>query len=152
MSRLARLIERIVRPLATIGLGADDRPDGNALLEDFLARCRTLKSPRVLELGTRRSVASRSTRHDDWVPHAREYLGTDRAAGADVDLVADVHGLSAVTGVEQFDVVISCSTFEHFKYPHRAAHEVMKVLRLGGVLFIQTHQSFPLHAYPQDYF
>jgi hypothetical protein len=25
-------------------------------------------------------------------------------------------------------------------------------LRIGGVLFVQTHQSFPLHGYPLDYF
>ncbi len=28
----------------------------------------------------------------------------------------------------------------------------MKALRIGGVLFIQTHQCFPLHAHPFDYF
>jgi hypothetical protein len=28
----------------------------------------------------------------------------------------------------------------------------MKSLKVGGLLFIQTHQAFPLHAYPYDYF
>lgn len=128
------------------------RPEVQPTLANFVMRCRSLKQPRVLELGTGRSVSTRSTRHDEWVPHAAEYLGADIEAGVDVDLVADVHYLSATVGVEQFDVIISCSTFEHFKYPHRAAHEVMKVLRVGGLIFIQTHQTFPLHAYPYDYF
>lgn len=70
----------------------------------------------------------------------------------DVDIVADVHKLTEVTGEEQFDIIISCSSFEHFKYPHLAAHEIMKALRVGGILYIQTHQSYPLHAFPYDYF
>jgi SAM-dependent methyltransferase len=111
-----------------------------------------MERPRVLELGTKRSVEGRSTLHNEWVPNAGDYLGTDIESGEDVDIVADVHRLTQVTGEEQFDAIISCSTFEHLKYPHLAAHELLKALRVGGVLFIQTHQSFPLHAYPYDYF
>jgi len=144
--------EKIGYKLVTSGIDPEGRPDGNALMEDFLARCRSLEKPRVLELGTKRSIAMRSTRHEEFVPHAGEYLGTDIEPGIDVDIVADLHSLTSVTGVEQFDVIISCSTFEHLKYPHLAAHEVMKALKIGGLLFIQTHQSFPLHAYPYDYF
>jgi hypothetical protein len=149
MSKLQRAINRVLLPVATMGLGRDD---GTTTLEDFISRCRTMAHPRVLELGTKRSITSRSTRHDDWVPHAAEYLGTDLEAGPDVDLVADIHRLTQVTGEESFDVIVSCSTLEHLKYPHVATHELMKALRIGGVLFIQTHQTFPLHAYPHDYF
>ncbi|SLM29988.1 Methyltransferase type 11 (modular protein) [Desulfamplus magnetovallimortis] len=124
----------------------------NLLLENFIKKCRLINTPMVLELGTKRSVAGRSTRHDEWIPHAAEYIGTDIEPGADVDIVADVHRLSDFTGTEKFDVIISCSTFEHFKYPHLAAHEVMKALRINGLLFIQTHQTYPVHAYPNDYF
>ena len=49
-------------------------------------------------------------------------------------------------------MIISCSTFEHLKYPTLAAHELMKALKVGGDLYVQTHQSFPLHGYPFDYF
>jgi SAM-dependent methyltransferase len=129
-----------------------EQPDGNVLLEKFLAHCQAMPQPRVLELGTMRSVPTRSTRHDAWVPHASQYLGTDINSGPDVDIVADVHRLTETVGEEQFDIIISCSTFEHFKYPHLAAHEVMKSLKIGGILFIQTHQTFPLHSYPYDYF
>ena len=129
-----------------------EQPDGNVLLDTFLAHCQTIPQPRVLELGTMRSIPTRSTRHDDWVPHAQQYLGTDIAAGVDVDIVADVHRLTQTVGEEQFDIIISCSSFEHFKYPHLAAHELMKALKIGGILFIQTHQAFPIHSYPYDYF
>lgn len=111
-----------------------------------------LENPRVLELGTKRLNKHLSTRRDAWIPHASEYLGVDIEMGEDVDLVADVHCLSKFVGTESFNVIISCSSFEHFKYPHLAAHEVMKTLKIGGLLFIQTHQSYPLHAAPFDYF
>jgi Methyltransferase domain len=126
--------------------------DGARLLEQFLAKTAAMQSPSVLELGTKQSVPGRSTKHAAWIPHAREYLGTDISHGADVDIVADVHRLSDTVGRERFDVIVSCSTFEHLKYPHLAAHEIMKSLKVGGVVFIQTHQSFPIHAYPYDYF
>jgi SAM-dependent methyltransferase len=119
---------------------------------EFKARARELSAPRVLELGTLRSIAERCTMHHDYVPQAGEFLGTDIQAGPDVDIVADVHQLTEVVGRESFDIIISCSTFEHLKYPHLAAHEVMKALKVGGLLFIQTHQSFPIHAFPFDYF
>jgi SAM-dependent methyltransferase len=129
-----------------------ERPDGDALKESFLVHCRTMDRPRVLELGTKRSIANRSTRHDAWIPDAGEFLGSDISLGKDVDIVADVHRLTHEVGEEQFNVIISCSTFEHFKYPHLAAHEIMRALKIGGVLFIQTHQTFPLHDHPYDYF
>ncbi len=121
-------------------------------LTAFIQACKKMNSPKVVELGTKRSITTRSTRHDDWIPHASEYLGTDIESGSDVDIVADIHRLTQTTGEEAFDIIISCSTFEHFKYPHLAAHEILKSLRVGGLLFVQTHQSYPLHAYPYDYF
>jgi 2-polyprenyl-3-methyl-5-hydroxy-6-metoxy-1,4-benzoquinol methylase len=67
-------------------------------------------------------------------------------------VVADLHRLTDVVGRERFDVILSCSTFEHLKYPTLAAHELMKALKVGGLIYIQTHQAFPLHGYPNDYF
>ncbi len=118
----------------------------------FQARCMDIEKPRVLELGVKRSIPDRSTMHRKFVPHASEYVGTDVEEGVDVDFACDIHHLSRVTGCESYDAIISCSTFEHFKYPHVAAHEIMKTLRVGGLLFVQTHQCFPIHAHPYDYF
>ncbi len=117
-----------------------------------MQKMRAVHLPCVLELGVYRSIPGRSTLHREFVPHAGKFLGTDITAGADVDFVADLHRLTEVTGIEVFDAVISCSTFEHLKYPHKAAHEIMKSLKVGGALFIQTHQTFHLHSYPHDYF
>ncbi len=151
MKRAAAWVLRAPTFLLTVGAGPA-HPNGNAVIDEFISRCRAMHRPRVLELGTKQSVPGRSTKHDAWVQNASEYFGTDIESGQDVDIVADVHRLTDVIGEESFDVIISCSTFEHFKYPHLAAHQVMKALRVGGLLFIQTHQAFPLHSYPHDYF
>ena len=71
---------------------------------------------------------------------------------AAMDIVADVHRLSAAVGQEAFDIILSCSTFEHLKYPHLAALELLKALRPGGLVLVQTHQAFPVHGYPHDYY
>lgn len=121
------------------------------ILNDFLNRSKMINSPRVLELGTKRS-GKESTTHECWVPNASEFIRSDYQQGLDVDVIADIHKLSDVFGVESFDIIISCSTFEHIKYPHLAAHEIIKTLKKGGILFLQTHQTFPLHSFPYDYF
>ncbi|SRR5579883_743662 len=110
-----------------------------------------IANARVLELGARRSNPAVSTLHKKDFPHG-EWVGTDIQPGLDVDVVADVHRLSRTLGEEQFDAVISFSTFEHIKYPVLAAHEIMKVLKIGGHLFIQTHFVYHEHAYPNDYY
>jgi hypothetical protein len=150
--RIAYRLDRVRRRLALAGVPRSAGEAGGELEAAFRARCAELREPRVLELGTRQAVAGVSTMHRDWVPHAAEFLGTDIEGGADVDVVADVHTLSEVVGAERFDVILSASTFEHLKYPGLAAHELLRTLTVGGLLFVQTHQSFPLHGYPSDYF
>ncbi len=152
LGRWRHAVERLRRSVTLAGTpGAEGEPSSD-LEHRFIARCAQLTSPSVLELGTLQSVPGRSTLHRDWVPHASEFLGIDIEDGPDVDIVADLHRLTDVTGSERFDVILSASTFEHLKYPTLAAHELMKSLRVGGLLFVQTHQSFPLHGYPNDYF
>lgn len=117
----------------------------------FVLDMRAVPGARILELGTCRSQPDKPTISRHLFP-AAEYIGTDFQDGLDVDVVADAHALSASFAAESFDAIVSLSTFEHLKYPFLAAHEIMKCLKLGGRLFIQTHQTFHLHAYPSDYF
>jgi SAM-dependent methyltransferase len=152
VSRVRNRVERLRRAVVLAGRPRSEGEARSDLERRFVARCAELPAPSVLELGTLQSQPGRSTMHRDWVPHAAEFLGTDIEDGPDVDIVADLHKLTDVTGRERFDVILSCSTFEHLKYPTVAAHELMKALKVGGVLYIQTHQTFPLHGYPNDYF
>jgi hypothetical protein len=151
-ARVRSAFERLRRAVVLAGRPRSEGEPSSAVERRFVARCAELSAPSVLELGSLQSQPGRSTLHRDWVPHAGEFLGTDIQAGPDVDIVADAHRLSEVVGRERFDVILSCSTFEHLKYPTLAAHELLKSLKVGGLLFLQTHQSFPLHGYPNDYF
>ena len=108
--------------------------------------------PSVLELGARRVRPEVSTLRRDFVPHAAEYVGSDYRDGLDVDVVADVHELSEVFGEQRFDAVVSCSTLEHVRFPWIAVVEINRVLKPGGLVFVQTHQSYPVHAHPHDYY
>jgi SAM-dependent methyltransferase len=137
------------RPMNLTPFG--DRVEAGAGVRCFVEAMAGRPEPDVLELGSLRSVPERSTLHTDWVPHARTFRGTDVKAGADVDIVADVHRLTEVVEPESLDGVISCSSFEHFKYPWIAATEIARVLKPGGLVFVQTHQTYGLHAYPHDF-
>ncbi|MBN1530589.1 MAG: methyltransferase domain-containing protein [Thermoleophilaceae bacterium] len=150
--RIAYRLDRLRRMLALVGEPRSNAEASSDMEARFVARCAELPSPSVLELGTKQSQPGRSTMHRDWVPHASEFLGTDIEAGADVDIVADLHRLSDVVGAERFDVILTCSTFEHVKYPWIVAHELMKTLRVGGLLYLQTVHTYPLHGYPNDYY
>ncbi len=112
------------------------------------------KTFRILELGTKRSDPNISTHHKQFFEGINncEFIMTDYQEGIDVDVVCDLHKTSSVFENESFDLIISCSTYEHLKYPQLVSHNLMKLLRIGGRIYIQTHQSFPLHGYKYDYF
>ena len=105
----------------------------------------------ILELGTKRST-NNPTHHKSFFNSNVKYIMTDYQSGIDVDVVCDLHKTKDTFQDKSFDLIVSCSTFEHLKYPHIVAHNLMKMLKIGGRIFIQTHQSFPLHGYKYDYF
>jgi hypothetical protein len=49
-------------------------------------------------------------------------------------------------------MILTIATYEHLSRPWVATNEIAKVLKPGGLLYIRTHQTFPLHAHPNDYF
>jgi len=105
----------------------------------------------ILELGTRQREGQPLLRRDALFPKAKRYVGLDQETGAGVDIVADAHRLSEVVEPESFDAVLALSTFEHIKYPWLAAHEMAKVTKQGGLIYVMSHQSFVLHGAPHDY-
>ena len=118
----------------------------------FRERLAQVDHPDVLELGTLRWEADRPTHHQSWAPHAGHYVKSDIAAGVDVDIVADAHDLTDVFAPRSFDALIAVSVFEHLARPWIAADQIATIVRPGGVILIATHQTFPLHGYPHDYF
>lgn len=123
-----------------------------AAAEDaFRIRLLTMSKPRVLELGTLRWDPANPTHHQAWAPHALEYVMSDVAPGTDVDVVADAHTMSKqITG--SFDAIIAVSVWEHLRRPWVAAQELANLMHGGSIAFVCTHQTFPIHGYPDDYF
>lgn len=105
---------------------------------------------RILEVGTKRQ--------HEHPTHARaefpltDYVLSDFESGLDVDVVADCHRLNEVFEPNSFDGFIARSVFEHLEKPWVAAASIYTILKPGAWFFIQTHQTFPLHGYPDDYF
>jgi SAM-dependent methyltransferase len=107
-------------------------------------------SPKVLELGTLRSNAAKATHHAAWLPPGATHVMSDLFPGEDVDVVADAHSLAPFED-ESFDALIAVSVWEHLSKPWIAAEAAARVLRPGGLLYVATHHTFPVHGYPSDY-
>lgn len=116
----------------------------------FVDRLQRLDAPRVLELGTMRWEADRPTHHARWLPPGTEHVMGDVLAGPDVHAVCDAHHLPWPD--QTFDAAIAVAIWEHLVRPWVAADELARVLRPGGAAIVVTHQTFPLHGYPHDYF
>lgn len=80
----------------------------------------------------------------------RGYFGLDVEPGANVMFVADAHLLPIAD--ESLDGVIMVSVLEHLYDPVRAAQQVARVLKKGGVYFSYAPFYHPYHASPHDYF
>jgi hypothetical protein len=109
---------------------------------------------KILELGTKRSKPDTPTNRKHFFQNIKnvEYVMTDYQKGIDVDVVCDLHKINDIFKDEEFDLILSFSTYEHLKYPQLVSHNLMKMLKVGGIILISTHQSFPLHGYKFDYF
>lgn len=107
----------------------------------------------VLEIGTLRSMSDRSTHHQAMFPWVArpDYVMADIQAGQDVDVVADLHALPA-EWADRFGAFVASAVFEHLERPWIAAREAARVLVPGGLFVVATHQTFPLHGYPNDFF
>ncbi|GAC1337866.1 MAG: hypothetical protein NVSMB18_03420 [Acetobacteraceae bacterium] len=118
-----------------------------AMFERFRAAV-AARPGRLLEIGAR-ARSGNSYRHlfaaeVDWV-------GLDIVPGPGVDVVGDAHRLSEVVS-GSFDFVFSVSVFEHLLMPWKVALELNKVLVPDGLGLIVSHQAFPLHEEPWDFY
>jgi hypothetical protein len=110
---------------------------------------RSLPDANVLEIGSRaRSGISRR----NLFPATCSYTGFDIVAGENVDCVGDAHALSRILPAKHFDVVFSVSVWEHLCMPWLVSLELNKVMKVGALAMINTHQSWPSHEEPWDYF
>ncbi len=68
---------------------------------------------------------------------------------ADVDLFCDGHDLPFKDGV--FDAVITTAVLEHVLYPERVASEIVRVLKVGGLLYSELPFMQQVHEGAYDF-
>ncbi|MFA5998218.1 MAG: class I SAM-dependent methyltransferase [Candidatus Paceibacterota bacterium] len=66
----------------------------------------------------------------------------DHSTGADV--VGDIHKIPLIDG--SVDAVICSSVLEHVENPILAVHEIHRILKDGGKLFVSIPSIYPYHA------
>ena len=112
-------------------------------------------SPRVLEIGTR-AWGNNPPRHHKGevlrVCPSAQWLGVDVQAGEGVDIVADAHRLADTLCTYHYHAIVCVSTLEHLARPWVAAASMATVIRSGGLIWCETHQTYPVHGYPSDFF
>lgn len=115
----------------------------------YLTEVGNRKGLRILEIGSR-EVTGRSDARRRFAN--AEYVGFDFYPGPNVDVVGDAHRLSQYFGDQKFDIIYSSAVFEHFAMPWLVAIEIAKLLKPGGIVFIETHFSFGSHERPWHFF
>lgn len=105
---------------------------------------------KILEVGSREVTALSNARKEF---SNAEYVGFDFYPGNNVDIVGDAHKLSSYFDKnEKFDLIYSSACFEHFAMPWVVAIEISKLLKIGGLVFVETHFSYSSHERPWHFF
>lgn len=105
---------------------------------------------RILEIGSREVTGTSRARQEF---SNAEYVGFDYYDGDNVDVVGDAHKLSTYFKEgEKFDIIYSSACFEHFAMPWLVAIEISKLLKVGGIVFVETHFSYISHERPWHFF
>ncbi|MVA27892.1 methyltransferase domain-containing protein [Agrobacterium vitis] len=120
----------------------------NELFSNFISQVGSASDASLIEIGSR---ARSGNSYKSLFPSVSDYTGIDITSGPNVDIVADAHKLSQAVN-RQYDFAFSISVFEHLIMPWVAAYELSKVLKIGGMAYIQSHASWPLHELPWDFF
>ncbi len=104
----------------------------------------------VCEVGAR-NVSPGATTKRTAFSGASKYIGVDVHMADNVDVAGDAHYLHELVGEASVDGVFSIAVMEHLSFPWLFAAAVNRALRLGGLTFHLTHQSWPIHEEPNDF-
>ncbi len=137
----------IEAPLAALLKERAAAENASRLYQKFIEHVAAQERACVLDLGGRaRSDLDRAPE----MPGERA-LVFDLHPGPNVDVVGDAHRLSDFFPAGIFDAILSVSVFEHLAMPWKVAVEMNRVLRPGGIAFVQSHQALGLHDVPWDF-
>ena len=78
------------------------------------------------------------------------YTGIDIRPGPNVDIVVpEPYGWSNIP-TAAFDCIVSLNTLEHVGMPWLWIMEVKRILKSGGLVFIEAPNTWPYHEHPVD--
>jgi SAM-dependent methyltransferase len=84
-------------------------------------------------------------------PADAKIVCVDLFAGPGVDLVADAHNMHMVPS-NSVDCVVTMSTLEHVRCPHKVVSEIYRILKPGGLVYVNVPFVFPFHGDPDDFY
>lgn len=118
--------------------------------QEYIYKIGNQEEFKILEIGSREVTGQSNARQRF---SKAQYIGFDYYPGKNVDIVGDAHKLSSYFKKdEKFDLIYSAACFEHFAMPWVVAEEISKLLKIGGIVFIETHFSFSSHERPWNFF
>ncbi len=136
---LKRLYHRLPRPPSTNYLYREIRPNPYTLLPP---------RPVVYDIGSKQVRAGYAFGAP---PADATVVCVDIAAAPGVDLVADAHDLHMVAS-DSVDFVTTISVLEHVRHPQQVVREIHRILKPGGIVYVNVPFIFPYHADPDDFY
>ena len=83
-------------------------------------------------------------------PRGATIICTDIEPGPDVDVVADAQDMPQIP-TETADCIFLVSVLQHIPAPQKAIDEAFRVLRPGGILYVNVPFIFIYHRDPDDF-
>jgi SAM-dependent methyltransferase len=105
-------------------------------------------NPIILDIGSKEARGSYGFGPP---PSDAKVVCVDMFAGTGVDLVADAHDMPMVPS-GSVDCVVSVSTLEHVRHPFKVVSELYRILKPGGLIYVNVPFIFPFHADPDDFY
>ncbi len=125
-------------------------PSTNYLYRSFHVNPYSLlpSNPLIFDIGSKEERSSYA--FGDPPPGAR-VVCVDIEPAPGVDLVADAHNLHMVAN-DSVDCVVSVSTLEHVRQPATVVQEIFRILKPGGIVYLNVPFVFPYHTDPDDFY
>jgi SAM-dependent methyltransferase len=113
--------------------------------EKFFSRYATTESASILEMGSYNVNGTLK----DFQPEGSKWIGVDIEAGPGVDLV--IEDTSTLPFEDSsFDYVVASSVFEHDPTFWSTFSEMVRVLKKGGFIYLNSPSNGMIHRYPID--
>jgi SAM-dependent methyltransferase len=80
-----------------------------------------------------------------WRKYGGNALRLDTNPRCRPDILADIQTHTGLPE-ESFDTILALDVLEHLRYPHRAAAEISRILKPGGLLYVTVPFCFPRHG------